>query len=164
MLKRILLALPLVAALFSASNSMAEDYSFWSPGAPYFYWEGLDYHSAPCPTGLCDAPYDGGICIGGQICGTTSSFNVNYNPAGGQSMVYLNAIEVFAHDNVGDKTRARLVLYVNGIKWGSKDVKKDGSLLTYQISGNVGQIKLVSVHEDGYVGGEETVIMSYKSY
>src|SRR3954452_24253852 len=58
-----------------------------------------------------------GVCIGGALCGGTANKVIFSMPR-----TFVNYVFVNANDNVGDKHKARLWLYVDGQLVGDQDV------------------------------------------
>ena len=100
---------------------------------------------------------DGGICIGGDICGESERLTITY------PSVYITSLEVNADDNIGDKHRAELELYVDGVPFKKLDVKKDGSTLIFDLNRNVKSLRLMSVSKDEHKS-DETRIYTIYSY
>ncbi len=113
-----------------------------------------------------------GFCIGGQICGGTNRKLVYVR---GFASTNIRSIEVYAHDQVGDTTKANLILRVDGVDKGRLDVLKDGGFISWQAhlspsstDRNRGyfqvndRIEIISVREDNVSGGDETVIQKIR--
>lgn len=89
-------------------------------------------------------PTYGGICIGGDKCGVDNSLFIVY-----PNNTYLSLVEVYAHDDVGSKTKARLELLVDGVSVGIQDVKKEGASHRFYVNRSVkGYIELRSLGEN----------------
>ncbi|MDQ0416634.1 hypothetical protein J2Z48_000801 [Croceifilum oryzae] len=65
------------------------------------------------------------VCIGGLRCGIHNSYQATLSEPH-----YIERISVYAHDNIGDSTRADLLCYVDGVLVERVDVKAAGGLLT----------------------------------
>jgi hypothetical protein len=107
-----------------------------------------------------DSP-PGGICFGGELCGKNDQVTVLYMSS---SSNFLTNVNVRAHDHVGDKFKAHLQLWADGVLIGEKDVSKNGSWLNFQLDRNVFRLEFRSVHERGAAGGDETVITWIQTY
>jgi hypothetical protein len=67
-------------------------------------------------------------------------------------------VYVSAHDNVGNHTRARLMLYLDGKKLGDQDVKAGGSLHRFDVNMDGQLVSLGTRHETDRPGGEEALV------
>ncbi|WP_331346524.1 hypothetical protein [Cellvibrio sp. UBA7661] len=100
-----------------------------------------------------------GLCIGGEICGKNDSLKIIYQPNR-----YISTVAVGAHDKVGDKFKAHLIVIADGVVVGEQDVLKDGSTLSFSVNRNVSVLEFKSVHENHEPKGDETVIMDVVTY
>jgi hypothetical protein len=131
--------------------------------------------AAPIEVKLAELPAEDGIifetlgkkiCIGGTACeehcaietggcDVKPSFELKLDrPA------HIAAIQVYAHDQVGQTRRASLLVKVNGQTVGKTPVYRYGSTLTFK-AGRVGQLVTIeSMHDThGFLnGGDEAVI------
>jgi hypothetical protein len=107
--------------------------------------------------------YDG-ICIGGELCGKASYIRLLQSDvwSGNIQKGYFGTLEITAHDQVGDKTRAKLlVLRSDGTKIAERDVKRSGSVIKIDIDEFDYYIQLKSIGKDGT---DETVIQRIRFY
>jgi hypothetical protein len=126
--------------------------TFYSQSS-YFQYNFI--HSLPGSPG----PVPGtGLCIGGSICGVNDYLKIIYPSS------YVSRVVIAAHDNVGDKYKAVLGMYVNGVLQGTQDVKKDGSSHTFYVNTYVSSLEFRSFHESGASNGDETIIMNVTTY
>jgi hypothetical protein len=102
------------------------------------------------------------ICMGGQLCGLSDNITVDFS-----QFLYIDSVQVYAHDNIGDKHGAHLVLYINGIKVGEQDVLAAGGWIYFnhsqydtRWSGN--HVVLRSVQASGDSGGDETFVRDFQ--
>ncbi|MBB1337690.1 hypothetical protein [Pseudoalteromonas sp. SR44-2] len=105
-----------------------------------------------------------GICIGGELCGAASYIRLLQSDAwsGNVERGYFGTLEITAHDQVGDKTRAKLlVLRSDGTKIAERDVKRAGSVIKIDIDEFDYYIQLKSIGKDGT---DETVIQKIRLY
>lgn len=106
-----------------------------------------------------------GWCIGGEYCGGHARLTVNYvDNLFLPRWEYIQKIVITAHDNVGDRHKARLRVFTNGLLVAEKDVLAGGSTLTYNINAHIYSFYLESVREGLDEGGDETVITSITTY
>ncbi|PCK07363.1 MAG: hypothetical protein COA42_14740 [Alteromonadaceae bacterium] len=101
-----------------------------------------------------------GRCIGGSVCRTRNYLRLRFDEPR-----YVKTVTVYAHDDVGSKTKARLRLgnmdKRNGVVdllYGDRDIKRAGGYVTYQVNKVVTEMFLQSHSESG--GTEETYIES----
>ncbi|MEI5909442.1 hypothetical protein WAK64_20650 [Bacillus spongiae] len=100
------------------------------------------------------------ICIGGTRCGGPSKYyQVNL-----QEQKYIERVTVYAHDNIGDWTKAHLEAYVDGQYIGALPVYKSGSFLTFNVGKYGSNVRFYSVHESGHNNGDETQILTVDVY
>lgn len=93
------------------------------------------------------------VCIGGAICGGTANTIIVSTPR-----TYINYVNVAANDNVGDKHKARLQVYVDSVLVGDQDVLQYGSTLYFPIHRSGATVTLVSVGPNA--GGDETNVQT----
>lgn len=106
--------------------------------------------SGPDAVLISDASYH---CIGGQRCGRDTSYTLDVG-----SINLITYVVVSADDNVGDKTKAHLQCYVDGIFAGELDVSKAGGLLSFFPNLVGRRVEFRSVSEDHNPNGDETRI------
>lgn len=90
-------------------------------------------------------------CIGGARCGVDKAYTIDTG-----STYFITKVIVEADDNVGDKTRAHLECYVDGVFAGELDVSKNGSSLAFKPNLSGRRVELRSVREDHNPLGDET--------
>lgn len=93
------------------------------------------------------------VCIGGELCGKDDTVTVDVPPSS-----YITYVRVYAHDNVGQKTGARLHLYVDGVHRGDLDVRSAGSYLRFSVYAEGSRLVFRSTNTDGSSAGDETVL------
>jgi hypothetical protein len=81
-------------------------------------------------------------CIGGEQC-DHSTLTVDLTKPMG-----IGTVSVFAHDNIGDKANALLMLRVNGRYLAYHDVKKEGSTLTFTVNQVADSLEFADLEND----------------
>jgi hypothetical protein len=91
------------------------------------------------------------LCIGGALCGGAANTIIVSTPR-----TQINYVNVTANDNVGDKHKARLQVYVDGVLVGDQDVLQGGSVLYFPVHRGGATITLMSTGPGS--GGDETYV------
>lgn len=102
---------------------------------------------------------DPNICIGGKLC-SGQSYSIDL-----KGSYNISSIEVYAHDDIGEKGEAELIVKVGNTQVGREDVKRAGSWLNYPGRGfRASSISFSSVRKGNKTGGDETKIVQVRVY
>lgn len=130
-----------------ASGYLLGNQLFQASG-PYFHYSYLEHNQYA------------GACIGGANCGVNTSITIQYD-----QKVYLQKVSVYAHDFIGEKSKAHLQVWADGVLIGEQDVLRSGSELNFTVNTYVSNnITLKSVKEDHSPTGDETAVIRITTY
>ena len=129
------------ALLVGAAGGAEASTGFYAPSLP---WTTSPSPSVPWTSSI-------NICFGGDLCGGPGNvINVDMPRS------YVRTISVQANDNVGDKHKATLFVFVDGVKIGAADVLQSGSVLTFNAN-RYGSRVTLSASETGTSWSDEIV-------